>query len=170
MSVFDSIAKSFRVAGQLPLDDKTYFPTLSQMQDLGTANSKAYQYYKYMTVMCVENGTRYEWKEVLVDYTGGALLSNFTYGPDTVSNNIDYSDKIYNFVPVSVSAGASSSIAKPYIIFKVNPAGADYLEIGDVVTGHFSPTVFMTARYKGGPINQLSSWAIATDSNPQNWF
>ena len=71
--VFDYIAKALRTGGQLPLDAKTYFATLTQLKDLGVANSNPYQYYEWMRVVCAENGIHYVWEEVDQNFTGGVL-------------------------------------------------------------------------------------------------
>lgn len=164
--IYDNIAKAFLVAGQFPLDAKTYFPTLAQLKDLGTANSKAFTYYEWMAVTVAENGLSYVWKEVDQNFTGGALDQNFQYPAGVLSNNIDYSFRYFNFVANTPPAPAL--VAKPYIIFKDFPTNqADFLEINDVVIGHFSPELFMTARYLGGPLNQPTSWAKLTETNPK---
>lgn len=165
--VFDYLAKALRTAGQLPLDEKTYFLTIASMKDLGVANTNAYQYYEYMKVLCVETGLYYIWKEVNQNDQSGVLDNNFQYGINTLSNNIDYSNRYFNFV-VELSSSGNIAIGKPFVIFKDWTTNkADFLEIGDVVMGHFSPTLFMTARYKGQAVNLASSWAIQSDFNPK---
>lgn len=165
---FESIAKSLFVRGQLPLDEKTYFPTIEQMKDLGLSNTKAFDYYEFMGCICAENGIKYFWQEVSENFNGGVLDENFLYPEDTISNNIDYSLRYFNFVPQDTSPFAEN-IAKPYVIYKDIAGGneADYLEINDVVTGHFNSTLFWTARYKGGPVNDINSWAKITGTNPK---
>jgi len=166
--IFDSIAKALKTAGQLPLDAKTYFLSLDQMRDLGLADANAYTYYEYMKVLCVENGNYYIWQEVDPLDTNGVLEQNFQYGQNVLSNNIDYSGRYFNFV-VETAQNLSNAIGKPYIIYKdwtVNKA--DFLEINDVVDGHFSSTLFLRgARYKGGPVNLITSWAVQSDFNPK---
>jgi len=165
---FDYIAKSLRVAGQLPLDDKTYFKTLALMKDLGLTSSKAYEYYEWMKILCAENGQYYIWQEVAENYEGGILDENFQYGPNTLSNGVDYSSRYFNFVPESEGL-VVPAIAKPFIIFKDWPTNQeDYLQINDLVSGHFSSTVFLNlARYKGGAVNVLTNFATKSSFNPK---
>lgn len=164
--VFDYIAKGLSTATQLPLNAKTYFATRVQLQDLGVANAAAYTYYEYMKVLVAETGEYFIWQEVAQTYTGGLLPSNFQYAANTISNNIDYSGRYFNFVPEAAAVNVSA-IGKPYVIFKDPNNPQDYLEINDVVTGHFSPTLFMTARYLGGPLTNPTSWAIIIEENPK---
>lgn len=169
MAVFENIAKSLYVAGQLPLDAKTYFPTITEMQNLGVSDYKTFTYYEYMLVMCVETAQQYVWKEVDQSYTGGILTSNFLYPADTISDNIDYSNRYFNFVPYTVGSPGSEPIAKPYIIYKHPNNSGDYLEVGDVVEGFWSTTEFGKRVYKGGAITLATSWANIDKINPGSY-
>lgn len=166
--VFDYIAKALRTGGQLPLDAKTYFATLTQLKDLGVANSNPYQYYEWMRVVCAENGIHYVWEEVDQNFTGGVLDSNFQYAPSTISNGIDYSSRYFNFVAVPEGV-AGSPIGKPYIIWKAPGNIGDFLEIGDVAEGFFGPNDFRKMVYKGGPLSLNTSWANMEKSNPSSY-
>ena len=166
--LFDFLSKGLLVSAQLPLDAKTYFPTIIQMQDLGTANSRAFYYYDMMKVSCSETQSFYIWQEVDVNYTGGVLNSNFRYPDNVLSNGVDYSNKYYNFV--KETEPTSEPIAKPFIIFKNYPNNTEnYLQTGDIVMGFFAPTQFVTLRYLGGAVNQESSWALINKINPTNF-
>ena len=126
MGVFEHIAKGLYVAAQLPLDAKAYFPTLTQLKDLGISNYNAFTYYEWLRVTCVETDSEFVWKEVDVLYTGGALDDNFQYPVDTLSNGVDYSNRYFNFVPYAPAAGGSEPIARPYVIYKHPNNPADY--------------------------------------------
>lgn len=165
MALFDNIAKSLYTAAQLPLDAKAYFPTLTQMRDLGVGNNKAYMYYEWMTVTCVEAQGRFVWKEVDVNYVGGVLENNFLYPSGTLSDGIDYSNRYFNFV-AETSVQGSGTIAKKYVIFKYPGNTGDYLEVNDVAEGFFSSTEFKKMRYKGGPVSERASWATIEKINP----
>lgn len=173
MIVFDNLAKSFLVSGMMPLDAKTYFPTITELQDLGTANSKAYTYYEYMNVICVENGTEYQWREVAQNYNGGALDNNFQYPINVLASGIDYSLRYFNFVPKTGGSAVGSTgvlVVGDYIIFKGYTNGqkntAQFLEINDIVMGFFSESVFITAKYLGGSIIDIDSWSVINQKNP----
>ena len=170
MAVFDNIAKSLLVAGQLPLDAKTYFPTITQMKDLGISNYKAFTYYEYMIVTCVETQEQYVWKEVDQNYTGGILDSNYQYPANTISDGIDYSNRYFNFAPYSAGAGQGvEPIAKPFIIYKYPNNEGDYLEVEDVAEGFFALNKFGKRVYKGGPVNSDTSWASIDNINPGSY-
>lgn len=83
--------------GQFPLDDKLYFLTLADMQELGSNNFKAFYYYDKMIVLCVEDGKKYIWREKRTNEPNGLLENDFLYPANAISNGIDYSGKSYNF-------------------------------------------------------------------------
>jgi streptogramin lyase len=95
------IATGFEVAGQFPQDDKTYFKTIAEMQDLGTSNANAYKYYESMIVVCVETNKEYIWREV-VGVETGVLVTSFTYPNGIISNGINYSNRVFNFFTFSL--------------------------------------------------------------------
>lgn len=165
---YDYLAKSLRASGQLPLDQKRYFLTINQLKDLGIANSKAYDYYEWMKVLCVENGAYYIWQQVDENYQEGLLDNNFKYAPNAISNGVVYSDRWFNFVP-ETSGVVLNPIGKPFVIYKDWETNKeDYLQVGDVVDGHFNSNLFIRgARYKGGAVNLITSFAIESDFNPK---
>ena len=163
----DYIAKGLRISGQLPLDDKLVFPTLTQMQNLGIANSLAFEYYKYMKVLCQENGRYYVWEPVALNYTGGVLPANYQYPPNTISLGIVYSSEYYNWVLEDEGLIPDSAIGKPFVILKNWSVNTNsYLEPNDCVLGFFDSSNLILARYIGGPLNSLTSFAIMDDWNP----
>lgn len=171
ITVLDEIPKALSVAGQLPLDGKIYFPTLTQLLDLGEADNNAYKYYKWMKVLCAEDGKYYIWTEVASDNTDGILPSNFQYPANVVSNGVDYSNQYYNFL--AEAPITSELIARPYTIFKFPgktgiPANTQsFLEVNDVVMGYFTGDIFWLARYKtAGAVNDINNWAQIRVWNP----
>ena len=93
--------QSLRLASMLPLDSKNSVSTLDELKQLGENNNKAFSYYRGLIVYCNENKTRYEWTDDL--YENGikkeVLLDNdFKYPRGTKVDDIDYSNKIFNFV------------------------------------------------------------------------
>tara|TARA_A100000172_G_C3044260_1_gene111873 strand:- start:58913 stop:59428 length:516 start_codon:yes stop_codon:yes gene_type:complete len=165
--IYESLAKGFYLQGMLPLDAKGVFSNLTFLKDLGTDNSKAFTYYEYMKVLCQEDGNYYIWKEVSENSDIGVLDENFQYPENVISDYIDYSNRYFNFV-LEEKSQSSSAIAKPYLIMKDWPNNTgDYLEINDVVRGHFATDKLMEARYKGGSIIDINSWAIIEAYNPK---
>jgi len=165
--IIENIAKSLFVAAQLPLDAKTHFATLNDMRNLGISNYKAFQYYEWMSVRCVEDGKKYVWKEVEVDFTSGVLPINFTYPVNILSNDIDYSLRTFNFV--LESAVDINTNSGQYFICKFPNNLGSFLEVNDVAIGYFSSTKFGQMRYKGGPVNQITSWAFLDTLNPMTY-
>lgn len=165
MTIYNNIAKALYVSGMLPLDAKTYFSTLLQLGDLGPGNSQAFVYYEYMLVLCAENGQRYVWKEVDPAYTGGVITENYQYPADVQVNNIDYSQRYFNFVPESAQTFTAVS---GLLIFKspTNDIENQFLEPNDVGMGFFAADKFFTAVYIGGPVIDSSSWEPVTSFNP----
>lgn len=166
---FENIAKSLYVAGQLPLDRKTWFPTLTELKSLGVANSKAFTYYEYMKVMVAETGEEFVWKEVDQSYTGGALDQNFLYPANVLSDGIDYSNRYFNFVPANITL---NSVIPGLLVFKSpeNNINNLYLEPKDVVAGFFGVNDFRWMRYVGGPVSVTTSWADIDGFQPNSFL
>lgn len=165
--IYETIAKAFLLAGQLPLDAKLVFPNLTVLRNLGFQNEKAFTYYEYMKVLCQENGQYYVWQEVPQESTDGVLPENFLYPDNVITNLIDYSNRYFNFV-IETKSETSNAIGKPFLIMKDFPTNdKDFLEINDCVWGYFTPTQLMLARYKGGTVINISSWAVIQTLNPK---
>lgn len=90
-----------RVQTQIPLNVKEYVASEQVLKDLGSGNNLAFTYQKGLIVYCVQEGTRYEWRE-MQDGDTGLLSTNFTYPNNVVTFGIDYSNKEYNFVRVDI--------------------------------------------------------------------
>lgn len=139
--VSEDIAKSLRVATQQPLDAKTFFFTLEELKDLGPESYKAYSYYEGMEVFVLENSTKYVWKEISFGDTG-EINQSFAYPPATISNNIDYSERYFNFVKISGSSnvgGTKLFFLEPSVNIEIKeavaPTQAMYFGKLDIGTG-----------------------------------
>lgn len=97
----NDIPVGLRVPAQVPLDDKTYKINEAALQDLGVDNTLAYTYHKGLRVLCIEERTIYEWKEMEVGDVG-LLPSDFVYPDGVVEYGVDYSNKAYNFVNTAI--------------------------------------------------------------------
>lgn len=135
------LSKSLRVAGQFGLNDKIYFPTLELMRDLGEDDNLAYTYYDGMKAFCLETRKEYEWKEKHQwIYYPGVLETDFVYQDGTVSEGIDYSNKLFNFYECN-------EYSNPIIIegpgnFNLN----DFTEIG-IYVFRANPTILYQNTY-----------------------
>jgi len=83
--------------GQIPLDGKTFFLTLTDIKNLGAGNNNAFKYYEGMLAYVNENKTRYQWREVKIDDGPGLLATHFTYPAGSQAIGIDYSGRTFNF-------------------------------------------------------------------------
>jgi len=92
-------ALGLRVQTQIPLNVKEYAESEDALKNLGANNNLAFTYEKGLIVYCIEEGTRWEWKEMEVNDVG-LIPSNFIYPDNIITFGIDYSNKIYNFVKV----------------------------------------------------------------------
>lgn len=97
-----------RVQTQIPLNVKEWSLNENTLKNLGTNNNLAYTYEQGLIVYCVEEKTRWEWREVIGAETGGLMNSHFTYPANIITFGITYSNKIYNFFKVGVSLQLNS--------------------------------------------------------------
>lgn len=101
---YNNIPLGLKTQTQIPLDVKEYSSNEATLSDLGAFDQLAYSYTKGLTVYCVEEGTRWEWREVEVGEENTGLIPNdFTYVTGHTAFDIDYSDKKYNFFQNNIS-------------------------------------------------------------------
>ena len=86
---------------QLPLDSKTYFKTLAELQSLGSGDFKAFYYYEDLIVYCLETKTNYKWREAQFTNEPGVISSSFTYPANSVVDGVDYSNRTFNFFEIT---------------------------------------------------------------------
>ena len=91
-------ALGLRVQTQIPLNVKKYKESEESLKDLGINNNLAFIYEQGLIVYCIQEGTRWEWKENVASEEG-LLDSDFIYPDNHVAFGIDYSNKRYNFFP-----------------------------------------------------------------------
>ncbi len=90
-------ALGLRVQTQIPLNVKEYTESEESLKNLGINNNLAFTYEKGLIIYCIEEGTRWEWREVQEMDPPGLIPTNFTYPDNIIVHGIDYSNKIYNF-------------------------------------------------------------------------
>lgn len=86
---------SLKTAGQFPLDAKSI--SLSKSDLTTNININAYRYYEGMLVKCLEDDKKYIWSERKTPSDKGLLTADFVYPNNTISNNVDYSNRQFNF-------------------------------------------------------------------------
>lgn len=95
-----NILTALIVNGQIPLDGKTYFLTLSSMINLGTGDQNAFKYYEGMEAYCNENKKKYVWREVLQEESPenpGLIAGHYTYPAGALAEGINYAGRSFNF-------------------------------------------------------------------------
>ena len=111
----------YRNTSQTPLDIKPYFATIADAADFGPENNLALSYYDGMFSYCYETRSFYVWSERgPLDERIGLLDDDFIYPSDIVTDQIDYSNKAYNFF---VFAGGGNLNQKFSFSFTVILAG-----------------------------------------------
>lgn len=100
----NDIPAGLRVPAQVPLDAKVLVASQSVLANLGPAGNLAYTYHKGMIAYCAQEQTRWEWREP--NYPGeiGLMLSNFVYPSGLTVFGINYSNKAYNFFPITLTS------------------------------------------------------------------
>jgi hypothetical protein len=95
----NDIPTGLRVPSQVPLDSKAFSLNQTILSNLGVNNNLAFTYFEGLEVTCIQERTKWEWKEV---EPGDTLLigSSFTYPSNWIVEGIDYSNRIFNFVKV----------------------------------------------------------------------
>ena len=101
-----TVQEGFNLGTQAPIDDRLHFSSIVDMQLTSYGNtSEAYEYYDGMVVYVIDSSEQYMWKESSV----GGLTTSFTYPSNIISHGVDYSNKTYNFVSMSVVSPGSNS-------------------------------------------------------------
>lgn len=136
MSETVDLSSGLKTAGQFPLDFKTYFNTLSELQDLGPSNFKAFYYYDGMEVYCLETNKKYNWKESNSNTGTGVLATDFVYPENTIACGITYDNRAFNFFEQQ----NSTTIDQNNLILSINVT--DKNSITDVLNEVNSLTTF----------------------------
>jgi hypothetical protein len=101
MNPVNNIPTGLIVPAQVPLDAKLFSPDEATLGNLGTSSNLAYTYHDSMEVFCIDEKTKWIWREVqLGEENTGLVASDFTYPNGLIVFGIDYSNKVYNFFPV----------------------------------------------------------------------
>ena len=96
-----SIPTGLNIPSQIPLDTVRYVLNESTLSNLGTDNYLAFIYFKNLIIHCFEENSNWIWREVQAGEENTGLLSvDYQYPFEHEANNINYSNKKYNFFKV----------------------------------------------------------------------
>lgn len=99
MADFSNIPTGLKITSQIPLDVKKYVKDESTLAYLGANDNLAFTYHDQLEVLCLEEKSKYIWREVQPgEENTGLVPLDFTYPlnlPETYG--INYSGKKYNF-------------------------------------------------------------------------
>jgi hypothetical protein len=110
MADYKNLPLGLRTQTQIPLDIKEYSINELLLSNLGVNGQLAYTYTKGLIIYCIEEGTRWEWKEVESGLEDTGLINNdFIYPDGHIAFGIDYSNKRYNFFQ-AISDGSETKI------------------------------------------------------------
>lgn len=95
---FNNIPAGLKITTQIPLNIKENIINEATLAYLGIADNLAFTYHDQLVVTCLEEGTRYIWREVQVgEENSGLVPLDFTYPANIIVYGIDYSNKTFNF-------------------------------------------------------------------------
>jgi hypothetical protein len=95
---FNNIPAGLNITTQIPLNIKENIINEVTLSYLGINDNLAYTYHDQLIVNCLEEGTRYIWREVKIgEENTGLCPLDFTYPSNIVAYGITYSNKKYNF-------------------------------------------------------------------------
>lgn len=100
---YANLPLGLRVQTQIPLDVKEYALSEDTLKDLGDNDNLAFTYIQGQVFYCVEEETRWEWRENTLNETG-LMPEDFTYPDGIVTFGIDYSNRAFNFFPFATGA------------------------------------------------------------------
>ena len=101
---YSNITGGLRVQTQIPLDVKQYSLSENDLKNLGVGNNLAFTYTKGLVIYCVQEETRWEWREVKLGEENTGLLSvDFVYPNGITAFGINYSLKSFNFFPFLIN-------------------------------------------------------------------
>jgi hypothetical protein len=96
---FSNIPTGLKIPSQIPLNVKEYVQNEATLAYLGIDDNLAFTYHDQLEVLCLEEKTIYEWREVQSgEENTGLVPVDFTYPNDLPEiYGMDYSGKTYNF-------------------------------------------------------------------------
>ena len=153
MSDFNYIPLGLNIPSQIPLDAKQYVYSEASLKNLGSSDQLAFTYVKGYIFYCIQEGTRFEWREVLSGSTEKGLMDNdYVYPDNVIVFGIDYSLKSYNF-------------------FRIDYENKKYFQSGSNTTlegdgSEQNPFKYNAVQIKLSPGSNISFTGIGTEADP----
>lgn len=133
MADFNNIVTGLKVTTQIPLDVKTYVVNEETLANLGINEQLAFTYTQGLIIYCIEEESRWEWREVREDEpVDGLLPISFKYPDNLITFGIDYSLREFNFFPSSTEGQQGI------------PGESATIELGTITTGVAGSDVIIT--------------------------
>lgn len=105
---YTNIPTGLKITSQIPLNVKEWCKNKATLAYLGVDNNLAFTYHDQLIVNCLEEKSKYIWREVQPgEENTGLVPLDFTYPlnlPETY--NINYSGKTYNFFEIDLTGPA----------------------------------------------------------------
>ena len=99
-NLYNSRLKGNNVTTMIPNDAKTWVYSKVQLQSIPSNSSVFFTFYDKMRVLCAAESEIWEWREAEENEEGGLMPSNFIYPSMPEINDVDYSNKEYNFFEI----------------------------------------------------------------------
>lgn len=129
---YSNIPTGLKIPSQIPLDIKGYVLNEATLAYLGVDDNLAFTYHDGLRVVCIEEKTIYEWREVQSgEENTGLIPVDFTYPsnlPETYG--INYSDRTFNFFQITpINTETVTQLLEDYVL-NINLPDYQIKEIG----------------------------------------
>jgi len=95
---FTNITGGLKIPSQIPLNVKEYCENETTLSYLGVNDNLAFTYHDQLIVTCLDEKTKWIWREVKPgEENTGLIPLDFTYPNTSIVFNVDYSNKTFNF-------------------------------------------------------------------------
>lgn len=104
MADYNNILTGLNIPSQLPLDPKKTKVDEATLAYLGINDNLAYTYFEQMEVICIQEASRWVWREVGIgEENTGLCPVDFTYPDAQATYGIDYSGRTFNFFQLNLT-------------------------------------------------------------------
>jgi hypothetical protein len=174
MADFSTVPVGLKTGTQLPLDAKSRSESELVLKSLGVDDQLAFTYEEGLVVRCMQEGTSYIWRSVVVpEPTPGLLYSNFTYPPGITAGGISYGGRSFNFFKLDYVTKEQldkkvDKVTGERLINAAEIIKLDSLENVELVNPDWnvSSATQMSQMFNSTPFNQnLGAWNVSNVVN-----